>query len=243
MRQIVLDTETTGLEPKAGHRLIEIGAIELINRRPSGNNFHYYINPERDIDAAAQAVHGLSREFLSDKPLFTDIVDTFIDYVRDAELIIHNAPFDVGFIDYELAHYAHRATSLSKLCTIFDTLPLARRKHPGQKNSLDALCKRYHVDNSDRDLHGALLDARLLAGVYLAMTGGQGRLFDEQMDQANQGSPQTVSDANTTAHYDLPLASLDATDEAAHTAYLDQLQQTSANGCVWLQTTKPESAD
>ena len=176
MRQIVLDTETTGLEPAQGHRIIEIGCVELVNRRPSGRTFHSYLNPERAIDAGAQAVHGLSTEFLADQPRFAAVVADFVAFVSGAELVIHNAPFDVGFIDHEFGRLPPPQRLLTDLCTILDTLALARQLHPGQRNSLDALCKRYGVDNSNRDLHGALLDARILADVYLAMTGGQGAL-------------------------------------------------------------------
>ncbi|MBT8141818.1 MAG: DNA polymerase III subunit epsilon [Gammaproteobacteria bacterium] len=177
MRQIVLDTETTGLEPRQGHRIIEIGCIELIDRRPTRNDFHRYLNPERDIEAGAEAVHGLSREFLASKPLFNDVVQPLLEYIDGAELIIHNAPFDVGFLNHEIRLLKQSYMPIEERCQILDTLPLARQMHPGQRNSLDALCKRYGVDNSKRDLHGALLDARLLADVYLAMTGGQSTLF------------------------------------------------------------------
>ena len=176
MRQIVLDTETTGLEPAQGHRIIEIGCVELLNRRPTGRTFHRYLNPERAIDAGAQAVHGLSTEFLADQPRFAGIVDDFVAFVTGAELVIHNAPFDVGFIDHEFGRLPPPQRMLTDLCTLLDTLALARQLHPGQRNSLDALCKRYGVDNSKRELHGALLDARSLVDVYLAMTGGQGAL-------------------------------------------------------------------
>jgi len=174
-RQIILDTETTGLEVGDGHRVIEIGCIELKNRRVTGNNFHHYLNPERAIDAGALDVHGISAEFLADKPRFADIAASLLDYLHGAELVIHNAAFDVGFVDMELEKAGH-GVRLGQICTIVDTVAMARRLHPGQKASLDALCKRYGVDNSNRELHGALLDARLLADVYLAMTGGQAAL-------------------------------------------------------------------
>ena len=172
MRQVVLDTETTGLEVEQQHRIIEIGCVELVNRRLTGRSFHRYLNPERDIDEGALEVHGLSREELAKEARFADIHAEFLEFVRDAELIIHNAPFDVAFLNAELARIG-AAPAITELCKILDTLPLARQMHPGQRNSLDALCKRYSVDNSHRDYHGALLDARLLAEVYLAMTGGQ----------------------------------------------------------------------
>src|SRR5271155_5033605 len=174
MRQIVLDTETTGLEVEQKHRVIEIGCVEVFNRRLTGRSFHRYLNPERDIDEGALEVHGLSREQLAKEPKFAEIHAEFLDFVRDAELIIHNAAFDVAFLDAELARAGD--SGLGSLCRILDSLALARQMHPGQRNSLDALCRRYSVDNSHRDYHGALLDARLLAEVYLAMTGGQAML-------------------------------------------------------------------
>ena len=173
MRQIVLDTETTGLETELGHRIIEIGAVELVDRQLTGRNFHHYINPQRDIDLGALEVHGLSREFLSDKPRFEEIAAEFSAYAADAELIIHNAPFDLGFLDYEYSLLNAGNARWSEAYSVIDTLLLARDLHPGQRNSLDALCKRYEVDNSSRTLHGALLDSEILADVYLLMTGGQ----------------------------------------------------------------------
>jgi DNA polymerase-3 subunit epsilon len=175
MRQIVLDTETTGLEPEAGHRVIEIGCVELIDRRLSGRHFHQYLNPERDIEDGALEVHGISQEFLRDKPVFADVAEELLGFIAGAELVIHNAPFDVGFLDAELALLG-RADRIEDHARVLDTLELARDLHPGQRNSLDALCKRYEVDDSSRSLHGALLDAELLADVYLAMTGGQSDL-------------------------------------------------------------------
>lgn len=177
-RQIVLDTETTGIGPEQGHRVIEIGCVELIDRKLTGKHYHVYLNPERLVDDGAFRVHGISSEFLQDKPLFSDVVSDFLQFIGGAELIIHNAPFDVGFLNSELTHVKWQK-KLTDYCDIFDTLVLAREKHPGQRNSLDALCKRYDVDNSSRQLHGALLDAEILAFVYLAMTGGQSSLFAE----------------------------------------------------------------
>ena len=173
MRQVVLDTETTGLETSKGHRIIEIGCVELIDRRITDKHWHFYINPEREIDAGAFAVHGISNESLQDKPLFSDLAQDFVDYIKGAELIIHNAIFDVGFLDNEFAKLDGEITRINSICGVLDTLVMARQKHPGQKNNLDALCRRYYIDNSQRSLHGALLDARILADVYLAMTGGQ----------------------------------------------------------------------
>ncbi len=173
MRQVVLDTETTGLETRQGHRIIEIGALELIDRQLTGRQFHTYINPERDIEQGALEVHGITEEFLRDKPVFSEIADDLMAFADGAELVIHNAAFDVGFIDNELSLSGHERESITEVATILDTLELARDLHPGQRNNLDALCKRYEVDNSSRTLHGALLDAEILADVYLAMTGGQ----------------------------------------------------------------------
>ncbi|MGH8441523.1 MAG: DNA polymerase III subunit epsilon [Nevskiaceae bacterium] len=182
-RQIVLDTETTGLELAQGHRVIEIGCVEITSRRVSASEFHHYLNPEREIDAGALAVHGITREFLLEKPRFADIAGSLLDYLRGAELIIHNAEFDVGFLNAELAR-AGIAERIETICRVTDTWQLARKLHPGQKNSLDALCKRYSIDNSGRDLHGARLDARLLAEAYLAMTGGQATLLLERAEPA-----------------------------------------------------------
>ncbi len=194
MRQIVLDTETTGLEPRQGHKIIEIGCVELIERKHSGNHFQRYLNPHREIDAGAEQVHGISTEFLSDKPDFLQIVDDFLDYVKGAELVIHNAPFDIGFLNHELNLASQESGRnygvMEDYCTVLDTLVVARKMHPGQKNSLDALCKRYTVDNSNRQLHGALLDSQILADVYLTMTGGQVSMFVSQ-DVATSGSEQS----------------------------------------------------
>ena len=192
MRQIVLDTETTGLEPSQGHRIIEIGCVELVERRPTGNDFHQYLQPDREIDAGAMQVHGITNEFLVDKPRFEDIVNDFMAYVKDAELIIHNAPFDVGFIDAELQRL-NGWNRLESYSVITDSLVMARTKHPGQRNSLDALCGRYDIDNSQRQKHGALLDAEILAEVYLAMTGGQSLLsLDEEIEDTGEDSPQGI---------------------------------------------------
>src|SRR6266478_7072278 len=192
MRQVVLDTETTGLEVERQHRIIEIGCVELFNRRLTGRTFHRYLNPERDIELGAEQVHGLTRERLAREPTFSQVHPEFLEFIRDAELIIHNAPFDVAFLNAELARAA-LAHKVDDLCRVLDTLTLARSMHPGQRNNLDALCKRYSVDNSRRDLHGALLDAQILADVYLAMTGGQvGLALSESTTPtrvANDGQP------------------------------------------------------
>lgn len=194
MRQVVLDTETTGLEPSQGHRIIEIGGIEMIDRRHTGRHFHVYLQPDRAIDAGAQQVHGISTEFLRDKPRFKDIVEEMNEFLFGAELVIHNAPFDVGFLDNELRLLGGDSVTIAQMCPVLDTLALARQMHPGQRNSLDALCKRYSVDNSQRDLHGALLDARFLADVYLAMTGGQATL------ELDEDSAQTGFDGASVEH-------------------------------------------
>ena len=181
MRQIALDTETTGISHAHGHRVIEIGCVELINRKITGKTFHTYLNPERAIDDGAFKVHGLSQDFLKDHPVFKDVLAKFLDFINGAELIIHNAAFDVGFLDAELKR-AKNKTVIADHCEIYDTLVEARKKHPGQRNTLDALCKRYYVNNKHRTLHGALLDAQILSHVYLAMTGGQGALsFEEEL--------------------------------------------------------------
>jgi len=186
MRQIVLDTETTGLLTSQGHRIIEIAAVEMVNRKLTGKFFHYYINPEREIEKGAENVHGLTLDFLKDKPKFDQIAQEFLEYIQDSELIIHNAKFDTEFIEYEFKLLANKSFKLSRYCKIIDTLQIARNLHPGQKNSLDALCKRYSIDNSKRNLHGALLDSNLLSYVYLAMTGGQKTLFGEDNQQHHQ---------------------------------------------------------
>jgi DNA polymerase-3 subunit epsilon len=194
MRQVVLDTETTGIGHDTGHRVIEIGCVELLNRKLTGKTFHVYLNPERDIDEGAFRVHGISREFLQDKPLFKDIQHDFLHFIEGTELIIHNAPFDVGFLNTEL-RLASASNELEHHCSIFDTLVLARSKHPGQRNSLDALCKRYDIDNSNRQWHGALLDAEILAYVYLAMTGGQRQLFTDDVVETGIMASEATSAA------------------------------------------------
>ncbi len=226
MRQIALDTETTGLSPEQGHRIIEIGAVELIDRRLTGNHYQQYINPQRAIDKEAYKVHGLSKQFLSDKPVFVDISQTFIEFIEGAELIIHNAPFDIGFLNHELKLSSSARGKIEKFCTVFDTLILARRLHPGQKNTLDALCKRYKVDNSKRDLHGALLDTQILAQVYLAMTGGQESLFNEKNKkiQKKQTNHKGIEKA-TTIHQDLPIIKANADEITAHQTYMEVLRE------------------
>jgi len=233
LRQIVLDTETTGLEPSQGHRIIEIGAVELVNRRLSGARFHQYLNPDREIDAGAIEVHGITNAMLVDKPRFAEIGEDFLAFVRDAELIIHNAPFDVGFIDNELALMKMTGVRIQELCRVLDTLKLARSMHPGQKNDLDSLCRRYSIDNSQRTLHGALLDAEILADVYLAMTGGQTALFQDAAQNAKQSAVRIEAPALDRDR--APLLVMRATPEelAAHAAWTDEIDKKSGGQCLW----------
>ncbi|ASF45040.1 DNA polymerase III subunit epsilon [Methylovulum psychrotolerans] len=233
-RLVVLDTETTGLNPQEGHRVIEIGCVELVNRRLTGRHFHYYLNPDRKIDDGAIAVHGITNEFLQDKPRFPDIVEAFIAFIEGAELIIHNAPFDVGFLNHELALLKGAGKSkLDAYCKVFDTLAFARKKHPGQRNSLDALCKRYSIDNSHRELHGALLDSEILADVFLLMTGGQASLLDEPAASSSAHLPQNE---RRVASDRPPLAVIACSDieQAEHQQRLEAI--TKASGlCLWPQ--------
>lgn len=233
MRQIVLDTETTGLDPEQGHRVIEIGCVEFVNRRLTGVTWHKYLNPERAIDEGAQAVHGLSNTFLSDKPLFAEIVDSFLDFVDGSELIIHNAPFDLGFLNMELRRLKKPYAKMELRCQILDTLKLARERHPGQRNSLDALCKRYEIDNSGRSLHGALLDSQLLGEVYLAMTGGQASLSLDSDSQGNRGAK--AAERRPISRKGLELLVIKATDDelAAHELKLDEIESVSGEVSVW----------
>lgn len=231
MRQIVLDTETTGLEPEAGHRIIEIGAVEMIERRLTGRHFHEYINPEREVEAGALEVHGITSEFLEGKPRFAEIRDAFIEFITGAELVIHNAPFDVGFLNAELARL-EPPSRVEQVATVLDTLVLARQMHPGQRNSLDALCKRYEVDNSNRSLHGALLDAEILADVYLVMTGGQTDLVLElSADEENGGGIERK--ALDLSQLVTPAAT--GEEAAAHRKRLEQIRE-AAGRCLWLES-------
>ena len=228
MRQIILDTETTGLETADGHRIIEIGCVELVDRRLSHRHFHQYLNPERTIEDGALEVHGISHEFLQDKPLFGDVVDEFLAFVEGAELVIHNAPFDIGFLDYEMSLLG-RDDRMADHCRVLDTLELARDLHPGQRNSLDALCKRYEVDNSSRTLHGALLDAEILADVFLLMTGGQSDLglgFGTQADDVDLGHLESME------RPELFVLEADSEELAAHEARLKQIEEKSGH-CLW----------
>jgi DNA polymerase-3 subunit epsilon len=232
MRQIVLDTETTGLDPGDGHRIIEIGAVELIDRRLTGRHFQQYLNPEREIEDGALEVHGITREFLQDKPVFADVAQEFLDFIEGSELLIHNAPFDMGFLDMELG-LINSPVRIEGHAQVLDTLELARDLHPGQRNSLDALCKRYEVDNSSRNLHGALLDSEILADVYLAMTGGQSDLglsFETAPAHAPGGDALDLSERPG-------LEVLLATDEekALHEDRLQAIKKNSGH-CLWLET-------
>lgn len=234
MRQIVLDTETTGLEVAKGHRIIEIGCVELVNRKLTGNHYHQYINPQREIDQGAIEVHGITNDFLADKPAFEAIAATFMEFVRGAELVIHNAPFDIGFLNSELKPLAAAGERLEDLCSITDTLVMARAKHPGQRNSLDALCQRYRVDNSQRDLHGALLDAEILADVYLAMTGGQTALQLSDSGNDNDGHARAQQIIRLPAHRALlPVIKATAEELAAHETQLQAIAAVSGGDVVW----------
>jgi len=236
MRQIVLDTETTGLEPAEGHRIIEIGCVEMVNRRLTGNNFHHYLQPDREIDDGAIEVHGITNEFLVDKPRFKDIAQEFLDYIKGAQLVIHNAAFDVGFMDHEFRLAGPQLGKTEDHCTVLDTLLMARKMHPGQRNSLDALCKRYEIDNSHRDLHGALLDAEILADVYLGMTGGQTNLILSTGDGGEEGGITGAAIKRLPADRP-PLRVLQATPEelVLHEERLQSLDKVSGGNCVWLK--------
>src|SRR5450755_1280356 len=237
MRQIVLDTETTGLEVDRGHRIIEIGCVELLNRRTTGRYFHRYLNPEREIEQGARAVHGLTRARLAQEPKFAEIATELLQFIEGSELIIHNAVFDIAFLEREFALLETPAPILVRnLCQILDTLSLARERHPGQRNSLDALCKRYGIDNSHRELHGALLDARILADVYLAMTGGQSLLALDEAARERNGATRSTHAAASVRPAE-PLRVVDATAEelVAHAALAALLQKSSGGDCLWMK--------
>ena len=235
MRQVVLDTETTGLEPEqGGHRVIEVGAVEIVDRKITGRRLQLYMDPQRDIDDAAYDVHGLDAEFLAGKPKFAEVADEFLAFVDDAEVIIHNAPFDLAFIDYELKLLDRPgATKLVDVCSVTDSLAMARRKHPGQKNGLDALCRRYEVDNSARELHGALLDAEILADVYLRMTGGQMSLFEDDDDALAETMGLREVTRLPQDRPAIPVVLASPEEIAVHEAYLDSLDAGSESGAVW----------
>ena len=234
-RMVVLDTETTGLNPQEGHRIIEIGCVELVKRRLTGKRFHVYINPDRIIDEGAIAVHGITNQFLDDKPHFEQIVEDFIAFIRGAELVIHNAPFDVGFINHEFSRLNNKTGTVADYSEVFDTLAYARKKHPGQRNSLDALCKRYSIDNSHRDLHGALLDAEILADVFLLMTGGQSSLLDA--GQSGMAVSSVNSDLKRVSADRPALKVICCSDEelAAHQQRLEAIEKASG-ACIWNQS-------
>lgn len=236
MRQIVLDTETTGLEPAEGHRIIEIGCVEMVNRRLTGNNFHHYLQPDREIDDGAIEVHGITNEFLADKPRFSEVAQEFLDYIKGAQLVIHNAAFDVGFIDHEFAKLGRGIGKTEDHCAVLDTLLLARKMHPGQRNSLDALCKRYEIDNSHRELHGALLDAEILADVYLHMTGGQTNLILSSGEGGEEGG---ITGANIkrfgTDKPALRVRRATAEELQLHDERLQSIDKTSGGNCIWLK--------
>jgi len=233
MRQVVLDTETTGLEVELQHRVIEIGCVELINRRLTGRSFHRYLNPERDIDEGALEVHGLTREQLAKEPTFAQIQAEFLDFVRDAELVIHNAPFDIAFLNAELVRLDSAAPRITDLCKVLDTLALARQMHPGQRNNLDALCKRYSVDHLHREIHGALLDARILAEVYLAMTGGQATLVLSAESAAAPGRAHLRTPNRPSGGVRIAVVRADEEEMAAHEHALALLDKASGGMTVW----------
>jgi DNA polymerase-3 subunit epsilon len=228
MRQIVLDTETTGLSTAQGHRVIEIGCVELVNRRLTGREYHRFLDPQRDVDEGAERVHGISRADLEGQPLFADVAEELLEFLKDSELVIHNADFDVGFLEYELQLMKHPRPVITDHALVLDTLAVAREMHPGQRNSLDALCKRYDVDASRRDVHGALIDAELLARVYLAMTGGQAALSLDEEDDEFAGSGEEV--LVRPRRNDLQLVIIEASDaeQKAHEAMLDKMQESGA---------------
>lgn len=229
MRKIILDTETTGLDPRQGHRIIEIAAVEMVNRRLTKNHFHQYVNPQREIDAGAQQVHGISLEFLQDKPLFRDIVKDFLEFVSGAELVIHNAPFDIGFINSELKLLGMEMIE-TRCPVVIDTLKMAKDLHPGQKNNLDALCRRYQVDNTNRTLHGALVDTELLAEVYLGMTRGQESLIIEETIEGGVGGGDIIDFVPD----DLIVQLADPDELATHQACLGEVDKASRGACLWL---------
>ena len=236
MRQVVLDTETTGLEPNDGHRVIEIGCVELVNRKLTGRHLHLYLNPDREIDEGALQVHGISTAFLADKPRFHQVVDEFLAFVEGAELVIHNAPFDMGFLNHELKLLNKGYAPLERSCTVLDTLPLARRMHPGQKNNLDALCRRYAIENSHRTLHGALLDAEILADVYLAMTGGQTRLFQSSSDtEAGGANNSEQRRAVSVADDALKVVVASAEELSRHDQKLARMAEKNGQPVIWSQ--------
>jgi DNA polymerase-3 subunit epsilon len=237
LRQVILDTETTGLEPGEGHRIIEIGCVELVNRRPTGRHFHEYLNPEREIDAGAAKVHGMTLADLASKPRFCDVAMRLLEFIDGAELVIHNAPFDVAFLDAEFARWSKDGSvelcTVRGRCRVLDTLALAREMHPGQRNGLDALCKRYAIDNSHRTLHGALLDARILADVYLAMTGGQSALALDEAVRVGAAVATGASASLSLAGLALKVIEANAEEQAAHAEFMQKVSKASGGKTLW----------
>lgn len=240
-RQIVLDTETTGLEHRQGHRIIEVGCVEMINRKLTGNNYHVYLNPDREIDQGAIEVHGITNEFLADKPRFHDIIVELVEYLRGAELVIHNAAFDVGFLDAEFLKVDGSHARIADFCGVHDTLIQARKMFPGQRNDLDSLCKRYEINNSHRELHGALLDAEILADVYLAMTGGQTTLTLEAASSGSDiGGAASRVDLGT---FDLPTVTPTQEELVAHNEWLERLDENVGGVSVWSKLNGKQHAE
>ncbi|WP_317929200.1 DNA polymerase III subunit epsilon [Halioxenophilus sp. WMMB6] len=235
MRQIVLDTETTGIDPKQGHRIIEIGCVELVDRKLTHRHFHQYLQPEREIEQEAIDVHGITNEFLVDKPKFREVAAEFLEFVKGGQLVIHNAAFDIGFIDHEFRRLDPNFKSITEFCSVVDTLALAREKHPGQKNNLDALCKRYFVDNSARELHGALLDAEILADVYLNMTGGQTSLVLSAQEGEGGGNSGSAIRRLSVARQPLPVIMASEAELKEHEQTLDVIAKRSGDAVVWRQ--------
>ena len=245
MRQLVLDTETTGLEVGLGHRIIEIGCVELVNRRLTGRNFHKYINPDREIDDGALEVHGITQEFLSDKPRFADIWDEFNEFLQGDELIIHNAPFDVAFLNHEIGLLNLGLPSIQDQSSVVDSLALAREKHPGQRNSLDALCRRYSIDNSQRVLHGALLDAEILSDVYLLLTGGQGGLFDVAEETKSEDHVDKVINVSATDSQSLSgFLEVKASESEVreHEEFLSFIEERNSNASIWRSSSESDKS-
>ncbi len=234
-RQIILDTETTGIEPKEGHNIIEIGCVEMVKRKLTGNNYHQYVKPDREVEAEAISVHGITNEYLDDKPKFREVMLEFIEFIRGAELVIHNAPFDVGFMNAEFARNGIKER-VEDICTIVDTLAMARKKHPGQKNNLNALCRRYGIDNSHRELHGALLDSEILADVYLLMTGGQTALLLDANDSGDDdGAGESGEIRRVQSDMELIVLKADANELAAHQGFVAVLDKKCGGESVWRQ--------
>ncbi|VTU09494.1 DNA polymerase III subunit epsilon [Actinobacillus indolicus] len=246
LRQVVLDTETTGMNfngaPHIGHNIIEIGAVEVINRRLTGRTFHVYIKPPREVEAEAMQVHGITNEMLADKPAFAEIADEFIEFIKGAELIIHNAPFDVGFIDHEFSFLPNPPEKVAQMCTVTDSLQLARKMYPGKRNNLDALCDRLGIDNSKRVLHGALLDAEILADVFLMMTGGQIALIGEdEHEQAKTSSTEQVYQPLNIDTSNLIVLAPDEEELAEHLKYLELINKKSKGNCLWTRELTTEN--